>query len=608
MFSSNKRFAVTGDILSTRNRDIRSQGVPLAASGSPRSQETATTLPFLYDSMGGMRNSLRMTVSGPLAFNYTLTGIVPEHEELLRRYYRDIYLYDTTSGSAVDIISTFPFSEYTLTGADHQILEKYSESIHRLDLRSALPEVSTGYLVDAMFIGTLVFNPNTKVFTDIMLHNPDDCKVQPIPFYSFDPRITVINNEQTRRFVEQDSEYARQIKDVFSQDFLNSLRSAAYALNPLTTLYVPRRGLPSRPPTSYLKRVLPIYLLEKQLYRGTLVEATKRQRSLFHITAGDDTWEPTPEELESIVGMFQQAELDPLGAIIATRNSVQGNEMRQGGDFWKWTDVADGLVAYKLRALGISEAFLSSDATYSNSETALSVFLENLDAYRAFLTYKIFYSRIFPIIAYTNDFYRDKSKAPAQKTKLSMMYNISNLDNLIIPKIVWHKKLEAKREEDQMSTLDQLSNHGVPVPLRMWAAAAKIDWDTLVYELEQDKKTRAVLEPYLNAMKRGEGSGEEGGEEASIKLKTLASLLRRKTQRVPLLARLFDDESYEVHGTTRTGKKKWIYNKNEANRKINANLVKASRKLDDPNYRRSIKERVVSKFGKVPNLIIPGKK
>lgn len=611
MFAPTRRFSVSKGDLVVRNRSGGGRGTSHASSGN-RKTETGTVAPFLFDASAGVRNSLRMTASGPLAFNYMLTGIVPEHEELLRRYYRDMYLYDSVAGSAIDMISMFPFSNWTLTGADKEILDKYEESLFRLNLRSLLPEISMAYLVDGAFVGTLVFNHVDKLFIDLLIHNPDDCKIEPSPFYSNDPLITVINNEPTRKFMASNDKWAMRIKKTFAQEFINALSHTAFELNPLTTLYLPRRTLPSRPPTSFLKRLLPIYLLEKQLYRGTLVEAHKRQRSLLHVTAGDDNWEPTPEELDALVGVFQQAELDPLGAVIATRTSVSPTEMRQGGDFWKWTDQADVLVPYKLRALGISEAFLSADATFSNAETAMSVFMENMDSYRTFIQYKVFENRIFPIVAVANEFYKD-GRAPKDRdkagTKTKMMYDVNNQQDLILPKMSWHKSLEAKRDDNPMDMLTQLSEKGVPIPLRMWAAAAKVDLDTLLYELEQDQKYREIVGKYKKMLEDTgaedvdmEDDGEGGPSKEEGTGLPFSSLARRK---IPLLSRKFGDG--EIRGQTKTGKDKAIFNQKAASEKANLAIVGAYESLKDPNKRKEMKDKIVSKLGGVPNIIGVGK-
>ena len=95
--------------------------------------------------------------------------------------------------------------------------------------------------------------------------------------------------------------------------------------------------------------------------------------------------------------MFQATEADPLGAWIATRNNIQVSEFRTAGDIWKWYETSESLTPMKLRALGISDAFLSGDASYASSESAYSTFVETVDSYRTHLTNKIFYNKIFPL-------------------------------------------------------------------------------------------------------------------------------------------------------------------------------------------------------------------
>ncbi len=49
---------------------------------------------------------------------------------------------------------------------------------------------------------------------------------------------------------------------------------------------------------------------------------TAPKREMLHIEIGNDRWEPTPEEIENILKEVQLADMDPLGAIIATRDGV----------------------------------------------------------------------------------------------------------------------------------------------------------------------------------------------------------------------------------------------------------------------------------------------
>ena len=247
-----------------------------------------------------------------------MTGILPADPLIndyssLRPFYRDMYLLDATAGSAVDIQSSFPFSDFQVKGLNTAELRPFQEALERLNLRRMMPEVSTAYLVDGFFCGTMVFDPRSKQFMDTMIHDALQCTVLHQPFYNMDPEIQVRVSGALQRFLDSDSPYAQRYIKTLPKVFLNLLKSGQFTLDPIATLFVPRKTLTDRAYTSYLHRLLPFYLLEKTLFRGTLTEAHKRQRSLTHITAGDDLWTPSGEELFELVTMFQQAELDPLG-------------------------------------------------------------------------------------------------------------------------------------------------------------------------------------------------------------------------------------------------------------------------------------------------------
>jgi hypothetical protein len=222
-------------------------------------------------------------------------GILPDYNEnLLLQFYRDCYYYDSIAGATVDIISNFPFSEYTLAGVDNDQVTKFSESLARLNTRSLLQEISMSYLVDGAFIGSLVYNKEAKIFQDMLMHDTANAQVTPQAFYSLDPVLTVNTADRLNMFFDAGSPYVNAMMSAYPKGLIDTFRAGPVILDPLTTIYLPRKGLSDRTHVSYLKRLLPVYLLEKILYRGTLTEASKRLRSTTHIQIGDDTWEPTP--------------------------------------------------------------------------------------------------------------------------------------------------------------------------------------------------------------------------------------------------------------------------------------------------------------------------
>lgn len=536
---------------------------------------------------GGMGNMSVSAVGG--FYNHVDTymyGIMPENEKYLRRYYRDMYYHDNIAGSAVDLMSTLPFSEFSLSQVSDEQAEIFLSSIERLNLRTLFPELSVDYMVDGAFLGTLLFKKDKKQFTDIIPQNIDDAEVIPTPFNGVDPLIKLTIPEHMKKFATSNEPYFRRLRERISPQMIEAMQASEVTLDNLTTLYIPRKTFSTNYlGTSLYRRLMPVYLLEKILYRGTITEATRRQRSPMHIMAGNEFWEPTDEDLENLVGLFQQADLDPIGAIIATRNDIQAQDIRPAGDFWKWTDISDITAGMKMRALGISETFLSGDATLATMEVSLSVFVEHIRSFRDMVTRKTFYNKIFPLISVLNGMTKEKETSPAseeearhvrnvvQALKESEIHNmVSDTSKLVIPKVDWHKNLRPEADREYLDVLNTLSEKGVPISLRTWAAAGGLTLDNLEDNLSDDKALRETIKKF------GPDTGED---EDSFSFSSLRQALGA-IERVGFFNRDFGEES-EIKGKTKTGKDRYIYNQKKANEEYNVKLLKALSNLEDNN-------------------------
>lgn len=258
-----------------------------------------------------------------------LTGILNDKQKhIMRMMYRDIYNYDPVGGSAVDMTATLPFSDFSLTGCPDNELEVYVSSIERLSLKTQNSYIHANELVYGEFVATAVFSSKEKVFTDMVPYSLEQCDIQYLPFISMEPSITVRPDGELKQFLNSTEPEIVQLKKHIPEDLLRNMSQGEFVLDPLTTIYMARTTVDRSEPTSYFRRLIPIYLLEKTLTRGTLVEATKRQRAFLHAMVGNEDWEPTEEELSAVVEMLQKADLDPLGPVIATRDGIQLSEAR----------------------------------------------------------------------------------------------------------------------------------------------------------------------------------------------------------------------------------------------------------------------------------------
>lgn len=557
--------------------------------------------------------SLSVGVNWPSQYQYYFTGILPAEPIIndpssLALFWRDIYLHDAVGGTMVDLQMEFPFSDFILQGVkDKKILQTYIDGVAQLNMREMFPVISWAHLVDGYFCGTLIYDPKTRRFADTMVHDALQTSVRTTPFFNRDPAITVSVSNAVAQFLSTNSDYNREYIESLPEHFQAMLEEGRYDLNPVTTLFVPRRSLTDRSYESYFRRLLPMYLIEKTLYRGTLVEAQRRQRAMTHLTVGTQDWTPNPAELLNTVQNFQAAEADPLGGWIVTREGVSANDLRPGGDFWRWMDTADALVPYKLRALGASESFLGGDATFDNQATSYSMFLEGMSAYRQKLTTRIFYHRVFPMIAIINGFYKDKTHR--NKSLSDYFYNATDRENLITPSVHWKKNLDVVDDTGTFDMLERASEHGVPVTLRRYIVAAGMDPESIISEMEQDADLRRKVEELTGKSATHESLEEDDyGLEASTWFKPTRRLegprmptmpVNKMGQyKVPLLARDFGN-SAEPHNLSRTGKKKAVPSMlhPERRQKENEQILKVSRAMRDPNFRREMALRNKKRFG-----------
>lgn len=492
--------------------------------------------------------------------------------------YRDMYWHDPVCGSCADLFSTLPFSEFNIGGAQDKYLDSYREAIEVLNLRSIMPRVSIDHQVTGAFCGSMLYSAEKKKIYDLMPHRYDDIAVHSLPLYSQDPIMYLRMNDEMKNTLRLDSRRIDMIREQMGDKFFSKLMESELELDPIGTIYVPRKTFSFGEGVSYFKRVLPLWLIEKNLYRGTLIESGRRQRGILHLMLGEEDWQPQPEDFQRITDMFMDADADPIGAVVATRLGISVSEMRQGGDFWKVTDIWDQTTQVKMRALGISEAFLSGDASYANMEGSMTVFVETLRAYRDMMTRKIFYEKVFPLVSLMNGFTAKNGKILTKAGLMEgntqdILRRMQDGSKLFIPTVHWAKQLKPEHDQSYIEILNLMTEKGIPVPLRALAAAGGFNLDQLLMNQSEDLATQRQLLEYnkqLSDMKAKYAPAEAGagGEGMSSFSSVLGDRPLPK-----LFDRDFGDRS-EIVGVTRTGKPKHIINQRAANAKMNQQIVK----------------------------------
>lgn len=526
MFKGYRQEVLADSTYMPRTRALEATANPINSGGATRGPSTTAT---------GIQGFFQK----PLMENILLEN----NKRLVRDVARDAYFYDPISGAAVQLLSILPWSNVTLTGIkDDKVREKYSQSIANMNLMMLMPELTTDYLVNGTFIANAIFDDSKGCFTGIAPQDIDSCEIIPVPLYGRDPLVNVRLDASFKRLLDmaKKDDRAKNIVTDLGSDFEKSIKNGYMELDPDTTIYLPRREFSTQiEGSSYLQRILPYWIIEKALLRGTIELSYRRQKSILHLLIGDEEWEPTTEELQNYVQLFLNADQDPTGAVIATRQGVVPTELGNASGFWRIDEISQFSNDSKYKALGISESMIVGDANLNTMDNAMSTFLERLRYMRFNISHRMFNGKLFPHIAVKNGFRAKKNQARHEVqgsdddyakqfglfageggmeitgSSYGVYAENFNPADYEIPKLNWIKHLKPEADSAYMEVLDKLEQKGLPIPLRMWAAAGGVNIAEMMYGYEDDVRIRKLADAHRKKIPKTK-SDDDGESYASL--------------------------------------------------------------------------------------------
>jgi hypothetical protein len=152
--------------------------------------------------------------------------------------------------------------------------------------------------------------------------------------------------------------------------------------------------------------------------------------------------------------------------------------------------------------------------------------------------------------------------------------------------------LSGEGEQNMMELLEKLTEHNVPIPLKMWIAAAGIDKDTLIRDAKEDKALREALGSNDTSAAASEADAENGiGGPEGLTTASVSSPYARKP--VGILNRHFADDV----GLGKTGKPVYAKKSPGAKRDSNWQIAKVAASLADTETRNRVKQGNLQNFG-----------
>lgn len=453
--------------------------------------------------------------------------LISTDQDSLDHLYSLVFQRDTVCGPAAELYSTLPFGEFGMSGIGDQTIEKaYIDMFNSIDVVGMLPEMCLQFLVMGRSISHLIFDESLGYWSDVIYHDLSSIEITNIPVRSA-PYIIDINPTKSQALKEfanntdpRVKEYFNQLDPVLKEKLLSGQK---IQLNPDNTIYLPRKMFASdHTGVSIYLRLLYILAFEWSIIDTTIIAAKRRPSSVRLIRAGIDGWEPEPEELSNLAGIFMQSEQDPAGSIIAIRQGIDVDDLGGFRDVvWKMTDEWDWLTGIKSKLLGIDEGMLTGESSFTFESTGLTLFIERLLAIRGLFTKHVILDKLCRTTAQANNFVRRASHELDHRIRIRKA-GISGKHwdkDLIIPEITYTKSLRPLADEDRMNMLNTLEEKGLPVTMQEYAQTAGYDLSRVLNELDEDVELRTRLKEYFDTRKKlsAEGGEDEGMSFASFK-------------------------------------------------------------------------------------------
>ncbi len=510
---------------------LMNTGVPSAGAASSRighvvkrrgSQDREADS-FLKSIMGNFGVDRYNSVHDPLQEGSVIEDWIPRDMPGIHLLMRRIYTRDDVGGPMVDIYKEMMWSDYELLDVtEEEMLRPFQESLDNIDPISLMPQITGEHLVIGRSICGLAFDPTRGIFTHVIPHSPDFVRIRPVPIFGYDPLVDLQTTASFREFVASQDPRVLNMQSSIPASALQAMEdnSGWKPLEPLTTIFVRRQTSPyDYVGTSIYTRLLSFWAIQKALIDATAVALRRRAAGVLHIKVGNERWHPSDGQIRDTAGLWMQAEEDIGGGVVATRDGVEADRSQSAvGDIWKFSDEYPFLSEGKMRALGVSDAFLSGDGSYNNMETALSSFMERMRGCRDYITNQVITRKIFHTIARVHGFIRPENNSPQGRRQAWTMPQHQAMkipaSRLIIPKLHWHKNLFPQVDEALLAVLQTLKELGLPVTNQHLAAAAGFDLKRGMEMLDEDITQHKEIAKWQKAI--GGGEEIEGGGDTGI--------------------------------------------------------------------------------------------
>lgn len=432
----------------------------------------------------------------------------PQDRLLANKWWRMFYKYDPVFGTAIDMYSEMPISEFEIVlegDSTKEIIDTLNLMVEQCQFLYKLKQMFSEFLVIGECIPHNFFNEELGIWTYIGVHNPDLIEIKDAGLVNMDPIISFVPDEDIRKLLADTSPEAREIKSKLPSEFVAKVMAKQkIRLKNTNCSFIPRKMHPyDERGTSLASRMFRIWMVEDAVYNSTIATFRRHAAPIKVAKFGNQNtgYIPSPEAQDDFMRQLTIAETDPQAWLSAT--------YAVNFEAWGANDRAitisrehDTIEKVKLVALGLSKGFMTGEVSYASVKGGIQVFLRRILSLRQFFEAIWIYPKFFGPVMKMNGWTKStpsevnhnyRMKRTAQELAEEGMY--------IKPKLQWKNSLDNKVEEELLRAYGQIKQQfDFTVSKETIGAATGLDWRNEVKTsadeyLEENK----ILEKTLGA-------------------------------------------------------------------------------------------------------------
>lgn len=161
-----------------------------------------------------------------------MDDITPKSDIALLQLFEMMYERDAVAGPSIDLISTLPWSDWTLSGVDDPaIMRIYEEAMEAFAPEETMPELTREYLTYGRFISSLLYDGEQGTWRGIIPHNPKFVTLTPVPMRGFDPLLDLTASPEMKVFLDSKDKRLELAKNMMPEDMMKDSRRVRILLN-----------------------------------------------------------------------------------------------------------------------------------------------------------------------------------------------------------------------------------------------------------------------------------------------------------------------------------------------------------------------------------------